>query len=482
MNGSVWRWLILAGWAVVVSSCNPQPRQLAETECSRAIAHVRYTWQVTYYRERTRLNPDPVRIEDFETVTLLTVNGEKPDGADFGPDNYEAWYPKVPPAPTARDIEAARQVSERFNPPQLQRRVRYSLQCSVGELIASGNLYHDLSPLFQQQIPVRVHYGRGQVWRAFLPSGRLLISEEPTQIVATGAFDGKQNTQPDVSSPREGSYISKDVYVDPQAGSDRANGSEYQPFKTITYAIQQAKFGAVIRLKAGRYDTTTGEVFPLRLRPGLALRAYPEDEAVQIIGGGKFLSPTWAGQNVTIVTEKDSRIAGLTITNPNTRGTGIWVESGSPTIGSNRFVKNDREGVFVSGNATPMILQNHFEQNGGNGVSFTRDSRGLMQGNQIRNNGFGVAIGDRAAPYLYRNEIIANQDGIVMNGEAKPELEANTIENNRRDGIVVTNQARPQFKANVLRKNGQYDLHNATGQPLQMPAVNLAELKLKGVQ
>lgn len=482
MNSSIWRWVILLGGTVLVSSCNTQPRQLAETECSQAIAHVRYTWQVTYYRDRTRLNPDPVRVEDFETVTLLTVNGEKPNEANLGPDNYGVWYPKVPPSPIAGDIEAARQVGERFNPPQLQRRVRYSLQCSVGELITSGNLYRDLAPIFRQQTSVHVHYAKGQIWRASLPSGRLLVSEEPTQIVATGAFNGQENTQPDASSPRKGSYISQDVYVDPQAGSDRADGSEYQPFKTITHAIQQAKFGAVILLKPGRYDTTTGEVFPLRLRPGLALRPIQEGGSVQIVGGGRFLSPTWAGQNVTIVAEKDSRIAGLTITNPNTRGTGIWVEAGSPTIGSNRFVKNDREGVFVSGNAAPMILHNRFEQNGGNGVSFTRDSRGLMQGNQIRGNGFGVAIGDRAAPYLFSNKIAANQDGIVINGEARPELEANTIENNRRDGIVITSQAKPQLKANVLRKNGQYDIQNATGQPLEIPSMNLAELKLKGIQ
>jgi len=98
----------------------------------------------------------------------------------------------------------------------------------------------------------------------------------------------------------------------------------------------------------------------------------------------------------------------------------------------------------------------------------------------IRNQGFGIAIGDRAKPMLLSNQISQNKDGIVINGEARPELESNRVEENGRDGIVVTNKARPILNANTFAENGEYDLHNATSQPLQLQRTNLAGLKVEG--
>lgn len=507
MNGRNWRYLLLICLTIVLGSCNSQTRKITdtacftpaagsksggcisrtrevtETDCTSVMAQVRYTWQVTYYRDRTKLNPEHSHVEDFETTTLVTVNGEKPEGADLGPDRTGVWYPKVPPSPSASDIEAARQVGEQFNPPQLKRRVRYSMQCSAGEFLVGRDWYPDLADVFRKRMTVKALYGDGRVSQAVLPSDRMLFPDQPSEVITTGAFKETENTEPDPFTPKR-DRIPNEVYVDSQEGSDRAPGNEFEPFKTITHAIQKAKYGAKIYLKPGIYSTTTGEVFPLRIKPGLSLHAsrYARGAEVRIVGGGKFLSPTWAGQNVTIVAEKDSRISGLTITNPNTRGTGIWIEAGSPTLQENRFVGCDRDGVFVSGNANPLILYNLFEKNGGNGLSFTRDSKGSMQQNQIRANGFGMAIGDRSAPFLYQNEIIQNKDGIVINGEARPELKANTITNNQRDGIVVTNQARPQLQSDVIRANGQYDIQNATGKPLQVRQINLAQLKTKGIQ
>lgn len=272
------------------------------------------------------------------------------------------------------------------------------------------------------------------------------------------------------------------LFVDPQTGSDRHAGSANQPFKTITYAMRQAKSGTVIRLRSGIYSTATGEVFPLQMKSGVTLAGEPQTQGneVQITGGGKFLSPTWAGQSVTIVANTDAQISGLTLTNPNTRGTAIWVETGAPTITKNRFVGSDREGVFVSGNGTPTITNNMFEQNGGNGLVFTRDSSGVVQHNVIRNQGFGMAIGDRATPTIRDNQIRQNKDGIVINGASRPVLRSNRIEENGRDGIVVTNEAKPILNANTFADNGDYDLHNATKQTLQVQQPNLAALKVQG--
>ncbi len=272
------------------------------------------------------------------------------------------------------------------------------------------------------------------------------------------------------------------LYVDPQAGSDRHPGTANQPFQTISHALQQARPGTVIQLLPGVYTTQTGEVFPLQVQAGVGLRGNPETQGkgIQITGGGKFLSPTWAGQNVTIVASQDAAISGLTLTNPNTRGTAIWVETGSPTIAQNRFVGSDREGVFVSGTATPKIERNIFEQNGGNGLVFTRDSGGLTEHNVIQQQGFGIAIGDRAQPTIRANQIRQNKDGLVINGDSRPTLDRNQITNNGRDGIVVTTNAKPSLTANTFANNGDHDIHNATASPLQVEGSNLVELKVEG--
>ncbi|MBF2029474.1 MAG: DUF1565 domain-containing protein [Oscillatoriales cyanobacterium C42_A2020_001] len=464
----------VSGLMIGVGSCTVLNPVQGETECTAAIARVKETWRVAYFRDRTKLNPQDLRTEEFGEVELINQNGQKPANAATGPSERGVWFPAPPPQPTASEIAAVRQPGEQVSSPELQRRVTYSFQCTDGELLADGSLYQQVSPTFQQGNTVRVTYTNGRVKQAILPSGEVAIWDT-SAIAELDSSQAKPAASPEVDT-------TPDLYVDPESGSDQASGTEDQPFKTITQAITQAKVGTVIRLRAGTYSADTGEVFPLQMKPGISLRGNGDEQGkgIQITGGGKFLSPTWAGQSVTIVANKDSQITGLTITNPNTRGTAVWVETGSPTIEQNRFVGSDREGVFVSGNATPKIWNNTFEQNGGNGLVFTRDSGGSVQGNVIRNQGLGIAIGDRAKPMLLSNQISRNKDGIVINGEARPELDSNQIEENGRDGIVVTNNARPILKANTFANNGEYDLHNATSQPLQLQRTNLAGLKVEG--
>jgi parallel beta-helix repeat protein len=271
------------------------------------------------------------------------------------------------------------------------------------------------------------------------------------------------------------------VYVDPRTGNNEDSGTADHPFKTITHALQQARANTTIQLRSGVYSEYSGEQFPLMLKSGIVLRgdAQAQGQGVQITGGGKFLSPTWGGQSVTIVAVDGSHVIGLKLTNPNTRGTAIWVETGSPLIEQNTFLGSDREGVFVSGTATPRVRNNGFEQNGGNGISCTRDSGGVFQGNIIRNNGFGVSISDRANPSFVSNQITKNKDGFVINGASEPILRLNIVENNGRDGIVITNNAKPVLNQNTLSQNDQYDLQNATGQPLKVEG-NLAGAKIAG--
>ncbi|MGC9525057.1 MAG: DUF1565 domain-containing protein [Limnospira sp.] len=262
------------------------------------------------------------------------------------------------------------------------------------------------------------------------------------------------------------------LHVDPARGIDSAGstGSEAGPFRSITYALQKATPGTVIQLAPGTYSQETGEAFPITLKSGVTLRgdAATHGQTVAIIGGGNYVSPTFARQNVGIRTLGDSQIVGVTLTNPNTRGTALWVEDSNPTVTNSTFVNSKRDGIFISAEGNPQILDNLFSQNEGNGISVARTGRGMIRGNLFQNTGFGISVNDEASPEILENRIVENRDGVVVSHSAQPILRNNLIENNSRDGLVAIAQAQPDLGTaddpggNAIRNNDRYDLYNAT--------------------
>ncbi|MEB3180773.1 MAG: DUF1565 domain-containing protein [Nostocaceae cyanobacterium] len=244
------------------------------------------------------------------------------------------------------------------------------------------------------------------------------------------------------------------LYVNPQQGLDNpsAGRTESMPYRTITYALQQATPGTTIQLASGEYST---EAFPLALPPGVSLQGNQsqQGEGVVINGGNFYLSPSFARQNVTVIASENTQISGLTITNPNLRGTGIWVESGNPIIRNNTFVNNKREGIFVTGNAAPRIENNRFVNNSANGLSVAKEAQGEIRGNIFENTGFGMAIGGNSSPIVADNQIRGNRNGIVLTEEAHPRLQSNVIENNREYGLVIMGKSQPDLSDNTLRGN-----------------------------
>lgn len=262
------------------------------------------------------------------------------------------------------------------------------------------------------------------------------------------------------------------IYVNPASGADSAGAgnSEATPYKTITYALNQAQPGTVIQIAAGNYNTISGEVFPLKLKQGVTLRG---DESTKgqntvITGGGQYVSPSFARQDVTVIAEKDSTITGITLTNPNTRGTALWIESTNPQVTNNTFANSNRDGIFVTGTANPTIEANVFTKNGGNGISVARSAQGEIRKNTFRDTGFGLAIGGISTPMVAENQITENQDGMFISDSARPVLRNNVIEKNKRDGIVATANAQPDLGTtetagnNIIRGNKRHDVYNAT--------------------
>ena len=476
--------LAAISWVLVsLSSCTSEGELVSETDCTKAIARATQAWRVNYYSDRTHLNPNNQRLVEFSSAKLVTRNGKveppKPSAKPIEPGTQqnEVWYPAVPPQPTASELAESRQTGERIGSPELYRAVKYTLVCGAGELEARADTYQVALKQIQAEQQVRVAYSMGQVLKTILPNSAV-IGNNPEPEWTPPTDEPSPSPEPVTST----APLPTILYVDAKTGSDRNPGTDGSPLKTIAQAIAQVRPGMTIQLSPGVYNTETGEVFPLKLPAGVTLRGNPEAQGkgTQITGGGKFLSPSWAGQSVTILAIDGSQVVGLSLTNPNPRGTAIWVETGAPLIADNRFVGSDREGVFASGTATPTVRNNLFEQNGGNGISFTRDSGGTMEGNTVRYNGFGISVSDRAMPKLSRNQVTHNKDGMVINGDSRPMLTSNRITANGRDGIVITNNASPTLKQNSFSNNEQYDLHNTSKQPINVEAGAIAGLKVEG--
>ncbi|MEH1869906.1 DUF1565 domain-containing protein [Nostoc sp.] len=307
--------------------------------------------------------------------------------------------------------------------------------------------------------------GAGLTAMLVVSSGSILLPEE----VNAGA------THPEAIAPTltvQAPATAAAIYVNPATGTDSAGAgaTSTAPYKSISFALSQAQPGAVIQLAPGNYNQESGETFPLLLKPGVTLRGdeTTKGQGILITGGGFYTSRTFARQDITILAQQDTTIAGVTVTNPNSRGTGVWVESTNPIITNSTFTNSVREGVFVTGTGNPKIESNVFVQNKGNGISIARAAQGEIRNNLFQDTGFGLAIGGTSTPQIVENQIIENQDGLFISESAKPVLRKNVIQNNKRDGLVATVNALPDLGTNenpggnLIRNNTRYDVNNAT--------------------
>ncbi len=90
------------GMAIALNSCGTSQSGAGQYE---ATAEATYTWRVNYTHDP--LEDKRGRYEEFESTSLINVNGEKPEGA-VSQDNKGIWWPKLPPKPTIDDLEAGK--------------------------------------------------------------------------------------------------------------------------------------------------------------------------------------------------------------------------------------------------------------------------------------------------------------------------------------------------------------------------------------
>ncbi|MFM7363872.1 MAG: S-layer homology domain-containing protein [Cuspidothrix sp.] len=264
------------------------------------------------------------------------------------------------------------------------------------------------------------------------------------------------------------------IYVNPTTGNDTSTGSRTSPLKSISQAIKQAKTSTIIQLANGTYSTANGEVFPLVIPAGVLVVGNEGNKGQEMIisGGGDYQSPSFGVQNITVLLLSDASLLGVTVINPNPKGTGVWIESSIPTVANSTFKNCTREGIFTTGNAKPGILDNLFINNKVSGLVIARNSKGEVLRNVFQNNALGIAISDFAAPLVANNKLSANGTAIALSRDAKPVLRRNLITNNTQGGLLINGNAvpdlgNPQDPAdNIFREQGKFDLQNVTEQKI----------------
>ncbi|MEH2161601.1 MAG: DUF1565 domain-containing protein [Nostoc sp.] len=323
--------------------------------------------------------------------------------------------------------------------------------------------------------------GMGAASMAFLGSALAELAVGIAQIPLT------PNSAPQGETKNSQANV---LFVNPNAGNDSTgNGSESAPVKTITQALRLANANTVIMLSTGTYSAETGEEFPLMLKPGVSIQGNPSNQGKDIIiqGGGDYLSRSFAGQNVTIVGATQALLTGVTVTNPNRRGYGLWIESSDPVIVENTFTGSTQDGISVSGNAAPTISKNYFDRNGANGITIAGNSSPQVKENVFHETGFGINIAQNAAPIIISNQIQNNRSGIIVQAKARPILRNNIIQDNKEDGLVAIAQAMPDLGSasepggNKFQNNARYDINaSATKQVISAAGNNLVSDRITG--
>ena len=275
---------------------------------------------------------------------------------------------------------------------------------------------------------------------AALVAGAALLGGPAAEAARAQSSTLLQNRQVAARPQTEEQSSFQTLYVNSEVGDDSAEGLEAQPLRTVTRALEVAPPNTVIVLAPGRYSQSTGEVFPLQLKPGVTIQGAPGDRARSAIieGGGQFVSPTRSQQNATIVAADRAGIAQVAVSNPD--GYGVWVESASPTILETAFVGNRQTGLYVA-SGSPRVQGSYFSGNQVAGLIVLGVSSASIEQNVFDRTGDAIRVLEGATPEIVGNRMTNNEAGLVVIGDSRPVVRGNQMVNNRRDDVVEVGTA-----------------------------------------
>ncbi len=191
-------------------------------------------------------------------------------------------------------------------------------------------------------------------------------------------------------------------------------------------------------------------------------------------------------QNVAIAFADGSELRGVTVTNPNPRGYGLWIENASPAIANNTLIDNRQDGGLVAGKSRAIISNNQFFRNGTSGLAIEGASSPDVRGNLFQQTTYGMSIRQEATPSISENTFTQNQNGLLIQGSAKPVLRGNAFVNNRDYGLTISDLAAPDLGkpndegSNTFQGNWRLDLQNVSTNAIALVGNLLDPKKVKG--
>jgi hypothetical protein len=278
------------------------------------------------------------------------------------------------------------------------------------------------------------------------------------------------------------------LYVNPVSGNDAHSGSQLNPYKSLSCALRETTIPTIIHLAPGTYSTATGEEFPIVIPAGVMVvgNEVAKGKGIVISGSGEYQSPSFGVQNVTFLLLNDTQLRGLTVTNPTSKGTGVWIESTSATLSNNTLINCGREGVFVCGIAKPSILDNLLVRNGASGLVIAGNSKGELLRNVVHKNTLGIAISDFAAPMIANNKLLENRIAIAISRDAQPFLRNNFVTKSTQCGLLINGNATADLGSiqdpagNIFSENEILDIENATKRKIISVGNQLNATQVKG--
>jgi parallel beta-helix repeat protein len=213
----------------------------------------------------------------------------------------------------------------------------------------------------------------------------------------------------------EQSYTPTTRYVNITTGSDVAavaDGTSSKPWKTITYALGQAKGGDTITVAAGTYSSSTGETLPLNINKSLSLQGTSKTSTI-IEGKGEANIISVSSSNVTLsgFTLKGIISSGQTHYGADGNGNGIVVQGSSLTgISISEIIINGQKtgsgGILVRSASVSMKNMLFYDLTNYGGF-FENPGVSSIENITINNCRIGIGTYNNAAISL-KNSIISN--------------------------------------------------------------------------
>jgi parallel beta-helix repeat protein len=202
--------------------------------------------------------------------------------------------------------------------------------------------------------------------------------------------------------------FSLNIYVDPVFGDDFYGlGTPSSPLRSMTRALRFTIAGDAIFLAPGTYSASSGEIFPIPVKPGVLIEGDPatKGSGTLVSGGGVYsiAGGTQGGTTVTtaFVLGNAAQLSGVKITVTGAGGVGVVFDGTTATVNQCSITGCGASGIRITQGASPTIVNNAITTNAGSGVEVFDTAAPILRQNSISGNSLdGVTANDTSAPNL----------------------------------------------------------------------------------